>query len=105
MDGAPTLAYPLRRRDRLCAQRMNLGWAAIAVGAGKAGINEGTKYATERKQFGQPISEFQAIQWMIADSLTELDAAHATYEAVERVQEELSVRRCTTCRSSSHVSF
>ena len=96
LDGAPTLAYPLRRRDRLCAQAwMNLGWAAIAVGAGKAGINEGTKYATERKQFGQPISEFQAIQWMIADSLTELDAARLlTYEAarVLESQEELSVR-------------
>ena len=96
LDGAPTLAYPLSRRDRLVAQAwMNLGWAAIALGAGKAGIQEGIKYAIERKQFGQPISEFQAIQWMIADSLTELDASRLlTYEAAHVLEsdEESSVR-------------
>ncbi len=34
-----------------------------------------TRYATERSQFGQKIGNFQAIQWMIADSFTELEAA------------------------------
>ena len=95
-DGAPTTAYPLRRRDRLRAQAwMNLGWASLAIGAGAAGINEGIKYATERAQFGKPISEFQAIQWMISDSLTELDAARLlTYEAARALEsgEEWDVR-------------
>jgi hypothetical protein len=87
-DGAPTTAYPLRRRDRLRAQAwMNLGWAAIAIGAGKAGLEEGIKYASERVQFKRPISDFQAIQWMIADSLTELDAARLlTYEAARALE-------------------
>ncbi len=87
-EGAPTLAYPLRRRNRLKAQAwMNLGWSAIAIGAGKAGIQEGINYATERKQFGQPISEFQAIQWMIADSVTELDAARLLmFEAAKALE-------------------
>ena len=96
LDGAPTLAYPLRRKERLAAQAwMNLGWSAIALGAGAAGINEGLKYASERKQFGQPISEFQAIQWMIADSVTELDAARLlTYEAAKALESDgpLAVR-------------
>lgn len=95
-DGAPTTAYPLRRRDRLRAQAwMNLGWAAIALGAGAAGIDEGVRYATERAQFGKPISEFQAIQWMISDSITELDAARLlTYEAARALEsgEEWDVR-------------
>ena len=34
-----------------------------------------SRYATERTQFGQKISNFQALQWMIADSYTELEAA------------------------------
>src|SRR5690606_31065940 len=33
------------------------------------------RYARDRAQFGKPIAEFQAIQWMLADSRTELDAA------------------------------
>ena len=90
LDGAPTLAFPLRRRDRLTAQAwMNLGWSAIAIGAGAAGLHEGLQYATDRKQFGQAISEFQAIQWMIADSVTELDAARLlTYEAARALVSE-----------------
>ena len=87
-DGAPTTAYPLRRRDRLRAQAwMNLGWAALALGAGASGLEEGIKYASERAQFGRPISDFQAIQWMIADSITELDAARLlTYEAARALE-------------------
>ena len=95
-EGAPTLAYPLRRRDRLRAQAwMNLGWAAMAVGAGRAGIQEGINYAIQRKQFGQAISEFQALQWMIADSITELDAAYLIiFEAARALEsgEEWDVR-------------
>ena len=89
-EGVATLAYPLKRRDRLRAQAwMNLGWAAMAVGAGKAGIQEGINYATERKQFGQAISEFQALQWMIADSVTELDAARLLiFEAARALESD-----------------
>ena len=50
----------------------------IAVGA----LESSLKYAKERVQFNQPISNFQAIQWMLADGYTELDAARLlTYRA------------------------
>jgi alkylation response protein AidB-like acyl-CoA dehydrogenase len=49
--------------------------AALAVGIGRGAMEEAIAYSKERRQFGQAISSFQAIQWMIADSGTELDAA------------------------------
>lgn len=52
-----------------------IGIASQAIGIATAALEEGVRYATTRKQFGRPIADFQAIQWMIADSRTELDAA------------------------------
>ncbi|MBI5750230.1 MAG: acyl-CoA dehydrogenase family protein [Nitrospinae bacterium] len=52
-----------------------IGVGAIAVGIGRGALEEGLRYAKERRQFGQPIANFQAIQWMLADTATELDAA------------------------------
>ena len=52
-----------------------LGVAAQSVGVGQACLEEAIKYAKERKQFGRPIAKFQAIQFMIADMATELEAA------------------------------
>ncbi len=52
-----------------------IGIASLALGIGYAAIDYATEYAKTREQFGQPIANFQAIQWMIADSYTELDAA------------------------------
>ncbi len=54
-----------------------VGIASLALGVGLAANEFSAKYATERRQFGKPISSFQAIQWMIADSSTELEAARA----------------------------
>ena len=48
---------------------------ALAIGIGRAALEDSVAYAKERKAFGKSISEFQAIQWMIADSVTELEAA------------------------------
>ncbi len=45
------------------------------LGIGLAAMDHAAKYANERVQFNQKISNFQAIQWMIADSYTELEAA------------------------------
>ena len=56
--------------------------AALALGIGRGALEEAVKYAKERRAFGKSISEFQAIQWMIADSATELEAAKMlTYHA------------------------
>ncbi|RMG57625.1 MAG: acyl-CoA dehydrogenase [Deltaproteobacteria bacterium] len=49
--------------------------AALSVGIGMGAMREAINYAKERQQFGQPIANFQAIQWMIADAMTRLEAA------------------------------
>ncbi|MSP93369.1 MAG: hypothetical protein EXR79_16515 [Myxococcales bacterium] len=54
-----------------------LGTAAIALGTGRAALAEACRYASLRQQFGQAIARFQPIQWMIANSATELAAAAA----------------------------
>ncbi len=52
-----------------------IGIGSLALGIGTAAIEYATAYVKEREQFGKPLSNFQAIQWMIADSYTELEAA------------------------------
>jgi len=52
-----------------------IGVAAQAVGIAQGALNEAVAYSKERVQFGKPISSFQAIQWMVADMATEIDAA------------------------------
>ncbi len=49
--------------------------AAQALGIGEAALEEAIAYAKQREQFGQPIANYQAIQWMLADMATELAAA------------------------------
>jgi alkylation response protein AidB-like acyl-CoA dehydrogenase len=52
-----------------------IGIGAWAVGIGRAALEASLKYAKDRVQFGKPISDFQAIQHMLADMAMELDAA------------------------------
>jgi butyryl-CoA dehydrogenase len=49
--------------------------AAMAVGLAQGAFERAVDYAKQREQFGQPISNFQAIRWMLADMATEIDAA------------------------------
>jgi hypothetical protein len=49
--------------------------AAFALGIAAGALDTALKYSKERVQFNQPISQFQAIQWMLADGFTELEAA------------------------------
>ncbi len=49
--------------------------AAQALGVGHAALEEALNHAKSREAFGQPIGNYQAIQWMLADMATELDAA------------------------------
>jgi len=59
-----------------------IGIAAQAIGLAQGALDESIKYAKQRRAFGKTISEFQAIQWMIADMQTELEAARGlTYYA------------------------
>jgi len=52
-----------------------IGIAAQAVGIAQAALDESIEYSKQRQQFGRPISKFQAIQWMIADMATHIEAA------------------------------
>lgn len=54
-----------------------VGIAAQAVGIAQGALEEAVRYAKERVAFGKPIREFQAIQWMLADMATEVEAARA----------------------------
>lgn len=59
-----------------------IGIAAQAVGIAQGAMDESVKYAKEREQFGRPIGKFQAIQWMLADMATKIEAArHLVYNA------------------------
>ena len=52
-----------------------IGIGSLALGVGLAAMDFSTRYSTERVQFGQKICGFQALQWMVADGYTELEAA------------------------------
>jgi hypothetical protein len=59
-----------------------IGIAALAVGLAQGAHEAALRYAKERRQFGKPISSFQAIQWKLADDATAIDAARLlTYRA------------------------
>ncbi len=52
-----------------------IGIGALAVGIAQGALEQATAYARERHQFGKPIGTFQAVQWMLADSAVEVEAA------------------------------
>jgi butyryl-CoA dehydrogenase len=52
-----------------------IGIGALAVGLAQGALEESVKYAKQRRAFGKNIAEFQAIQWMLADMQTEIEAA------------------------------
>lgn len=66
--------YGLRQTlETLDSGRVSIG--ALAVGLAQAAYEAAIKYAQERETFGQPIANYQAIQWMLADAATEIQAA------------------------------
>ena len=52
-----------------------VGIGALAVGLAQSAYEEAVQYAKEREAFGNAIAQFQAIQWMLADAATEIEAA------------------------------
>jgi alkylation response protein AidB-like acyl-CoA dehydrogenase len=52
-----------------------IGIGALCVGLAQSALEEAVRYAKERETFGKPIAHHQAIQWMIAESATEIEAA------------------------------
>jgi len=69
--------------------------AAQALGIAQGAFDKCLDYARERRQFGQPIINFQAIQWMLADMTTQIDAARLLiYRAASLEQNGLPFVRC-----------
>jgi alkylation response protein AidB-like acyl-CoA dehydrogenase len=64
-----------------------IGIAALAVGIARAALEESLRYARERRQFGKPLAEFQAVQWMLADMATEIDAARLLTQRAARLKD------------------
>ncbi|HSM59045.1 MAG TPA: acyl-CoA dehydrogenase family protein [Candidatus Sulfomarinibacteraceae bacterium] len=67
-----------------------IGIGALATGLAQAAFEEALRYAEEREAFGRPIAQFQAIQWMVADAATEIEAARLmVYHAAWRKEQGL----------------
>ena len=63
-----------------------VGIGALAVGIGQAGLEAATEYAQQRKQFGQKISAFQGVQWLLADIAKDVEAARLlVYSAAQKI--------------------
>jgi len=72
--------------------------AALSVGAAERMLADSLQYAIERKQFGQPIAEFQLIQGMLADSKAEIYAARCmVLDAARKRDEGLNVSTAASC--------
>jgi len=68
--------------------------AALSLGIAQGALDAALKYAKERRQFGKAISEFQGIQWKLADMATQLDAARLlTLRAAQKKDAKLPVTR------------
>jgi len=65
-----------------------IGIAAQALGIGRAALEAAVKHVKTREQFGAPLANLQAIQWMIADSAMELDAAELLMLRAVRLKDE-----------------
>jgi butyryl-CoA dehydrogenase len=71
-----------------------IGIAAQAIGIGRAALETAVRHVKTREQFGAPLAKLQAIQWMIADSATELDAAELLMLRAAKLK-DLGERRYT----------
>ncbi len=82
--GDPSMGYVYAMRS-LNAGR--LGIAAQALGIARAAFDAAVAYAAERKQFGQPIRDFQGIQFKLANMATRISAARALLHAAARAKD------------------
>ena len=64
-----------------------MGVAAQAIGIARAAVEASVAYAAERKQFGKPINEFQAIQWKLADMATRVHTARTLLHATAAMKD------------------
>jgi alkylation response protein AidB-like acyl-CoA dehydrogenase len=68
-------------------EKGRLGIAALAVGIAQAGLDAAVTQAQARRQFGQPIAEFQGLQWLLADMAKDIQAARLlTWDAAMKLE-------------------
>jgi alkylation response protein AidB-like acyl-CoA dehydrogenase len=80
--GAENMGYK-QFLSTLAGGRISIG--ALSLGIAQGAYDAAVKYAMERKQFGKPIAEFQAVQFMLADMALKIQAArHLVYDAAWR---------------------
>lgn len=72
MIGEPGMGY---RQTLKVLEGGRIGIAGFAAGIARGAMEDAAAYAKERRQFGQAIADFQAIQWMIADMATRIEAS------------------------------
>jgi len=69
-----------------------IGIASQALGIAKGSLEESVEFGKTREQFGQPVINFQALQWMIADMATRLDAARLLTWRAAKLKDKGDVR-------------
>lgn len=89
-----------------------IGIASQSLGIAQGCLEEGLAYAKQRHQFDQPIANFQAIQWMLADMATEIDAARLlTYRAAglrqegKRVTKEAAMAKLYASEAANRIAY
>jgi len=109
MLGDPTEGF-IQFMKTLDGGRISIG--AMALGLGRAALEAAIAYAKERHAFGQAIAKFQAIQWMIADSATELEAARlllyqaaALKDAGKRYTKEVAMAKLFASEAAERACF
>jgi alkylation response protein AidB-like acyl-CoA dehydrogenase len=77
-----------------------VGIAALATGIAQAGLEAAVDYAAQRKQFGKSISEFQGVQWLLADMAKDIEAARLlTHSAAVKIdRNEDATKACSIAK-------
>lgn len=88
-----------------------IGVASLALGIAQAALDESIGYSRKRKQFGQSISEFQGMRWMVADMAMEVEAARlmvlnaaAVKESGKKCTKEASMAKCYASEVANRVT-
>jgi butyryl-CoA dehydrogenase len=84
--------------------RIRLATAALALGTARAAFDAARRYAGQRRQFGKPISEFQAIRLRLADMATEVYASEQVVRSSARLEDAGAATAATASMCKSFVT-
>ena len=81
-----------------------VGIAAQSLGLAQGALEAAVRYAKQRKTFGKPIADYQAIQWMLADMQTEIEAARALTHYAAWMRDNSAARGSHSSRAKLYAS-